>query len=218
MDVIYDKKFFVDYIKKLKDNEVNQIYNMKTPKDIKPYIMQFKQLLSYFNYSRKLEKALLLEGIKMENYYSCYLIDKNWFQRWKIHVGYDEIKNEYKKYNKDNDLNDNDYGWIEPIISKNSKNNLLTPLNNNNIFFQNEIKYLDEYIIVDKETYNLFNLGIRKSIKSDHETDFPVKIFKGKLFLYLNRKKTIFEIVFIEKISNKYFELLIKFEKEDPKI
>ena len=92
-----------------------QIYNMKL--EVNQFSFKFKQLIAYSNFRLKI-KSLLSQNIN-KNLYSqnnyC-LIDKNWLEKWKKHVGYNEIKKAYHSYKINRYLNANDYEWIKPII------------------------------------------------------------------------------------------------------
>ncbi len=52
------------------------------------------------NFKNALKEKLLNPNTKNEIIKEIYLIDKEWFEEWKIHVGYREIKEFYKKFMK----------------------------------------------------------------------------------------------------------------------
>jgi hypothetical protein len=88
-----------------------------------------------------------------------HLIDKEWIKKWKIYIGYKNIKTFYNLYKKKKKLlNMNDYDWIEPVINNNCQI-ILSPLNNKKIY--DNINN-SEFIIVDKECYSLFSLNFIK--------------------------------------------------------
>ena len=220
MDIIYDKKFFDNFINKLNDNQVNQIYNIKNQLADKPYYMQFKQIIAFYNFKKKLNEDLS-KDIQMENNQivpniinnKMYLIDKNWIQKWKKHVGFDEIKETCQQYIQNRELNENDYKLIEPFIYKNSRENLLSPLNNNIIFNNNEINVLADFIIVDENCYQLFTVGNKNKTNKLMNKCYTIKIFKDKLILIIN--ENIYLIIFREQKTKSFFELLIIFKEQN---
>ena len=72
-------------------NEVTQIYNL--PEKNQQFFIQFNQLITYHNFSRKLKQALttgvfLDKERKIENkgdyiQNTFYLIDRKWLEQWK---------------------------------------------------------------------------------------------------------------------------------------
>jgi hypothetical protein len=218
MDINYDKRFFENYIKKLNENQVNQIYNIQNQPNIKPHSLQFKQLIAFYNFKKKLNEDLSKEVSIQNNQIipneinnKMYLIDKNWIQKWKKHVGYEKVKEKCIKYNLNNrELNDSDYNWIEPIINKHSTNILLSPLDNINLFNNNEINPLADFIVVDENCYKLFTIGSKNENNELMNKFFKIKIYKEKFILIINEK--IFLLIFKENISKQYFELLIIFQ------
>ena len=212
------EKFIEDYINKLKNNEVNQLYNLQNKNDIKPHLIQFNQLITYFNFRKKLEEQLNKENNydidDNSNRIKCYLIDKNWFEKWKRHVGYKEIINEYKMNKINGELNHNDYNWIEPIISKNSSQNYLSQLDNNAIYQNNDINPLAEFIIIDDICYKYFSLGSKKLDNNRVDKYYPTKIFKEKIIIKLSNKVVL--LIFNEKeIWKRYYQLIIGFNDEN---
>ena len=200
------------YIKHLKENEINQFYNLPNQK-LKRHIIQFKQLIAYFNFKLRLKTKLKNQNNFGEVMKEIFLIDKRWFNNWKKHVGYDEIK---KKFIKDNnnirELNENDYDIIEPIINSHSVN-LLTPLENNKIYNnKNELDIYAEFVIVDKSCFCLFTL-INKIPKNILIKSYQIRIYQEKYILIIDDKQSILK--FRENERNKNFELLfiLKHEK-----
>ena len=153
-----DDKGIQNYIDKLDGNCFNLVYNIPTGQLI-PHIIQFKQLIAYFNFKIFLKEKLSNSNIKNESLKEMYLIDKEWIKKWKIYIGYKNIKTFYNLYKKKKKLlNMNDYDWIEPVINNNCQI-ILSPLNNKKIY--DNINY-SEFIIVDKECYSLFSLNFIK--------------------------------------------------------
>ena len=218
MDINYDKNFFLNYMKNLNPNQVNQVYNIKNKNNMKMYLLQFKQLINYFNFKNKLNEELTKKRIDNNPFTidKMFLIDKNWIQKWKNHVGYNEIKEKIQKYQINRELNVDDYNWIEPIISKNAPENFLSPIDNSNIYYNNNINPLADFIIVNEICYQLFTVANTQKINSLNNKSFPIKIFKEKLILTINEK--IYLFIFKEKLSNNYFELLIIFNQENSDI
>ena len=224
-----DSKLLDEFLKKFSsvNNEINNnIYNEKSQK--KPFILQYKQLISYFNFKKKLEKKLRVKQFPKEiknqneiknklspnktiiqkNY--C-LIDKKWIEKWKKHIGFNEIEKYCKENNITRELNNKDYNWISQIIEKNYKENYLNPLDMSNIYKDNKLDLFVDFEIVDKNCYELF---IKGSKNPKENKNYPIIIFKEKFILDLNQN--IIWIKFKEnkkKISQEYFEILVYFEE-----
>ena len=202
------------YIKNLQENEINQFYNLPNQK-LKRHIIQFKQLIAYFNFKLRLKAKLKNQNNFGEVMTEIFLIDKRWLSNWKKHVGYYEIK---KKFTKDNnnirELNENDYDIIEPIINSHSVN-LLTPLENKKIYNnKNELDLYAEFVIVDKSCFYLFTLvnKIPKNLLSLIKS-YQIRIYQEKYILIIDDKRCILK--FRENEKNQKFELLfiLKHEK-----
>ena len=212
-------KYFDDYIKKCKSYNLDQIYNEVNKDEKYPFFLQFIQLKEYHNFKKdfidnlnsgNLPNKKEKEGnqdneIKIgdkenkciiQNEY-C-LIDKNWIENWKKYVGYDEV---IKNINN-NKIKLSDYHWIKSIIGKNSNNYTITEPNKT--FIEEEINYGENFEIINKKCFKLFNL------KSDIRY-FPMRLQKEKNILIINDRS--FYIIFKEKKSQKYFEILINFEE-----
>ena len=148
-----EDKDIQNYINGLNVNQLNLVYNIPTEK-LKPHIIQFKQLMAYFNFKILIKEKLSNSNTKNESLIEMYLIDKEWLRKWKMHIGYKKIKTFYNLYKtKNKKLKINDYDWIEPVINNNCQI-ILSPLSNKKI--HDNIKY-SEFIIVDKECYSLFS-------------------------------------------------------------
>ena len=111
-------------------NEMTQIYNLQYEKKEGQFYIQFKQLIAYYNYRRKFKEALKngyytlkqyskeKESIYVQNEF-C-LIDREWIEQWRRHVGYEELAEFCKKNQIKKELDKNDYQMIIPIIEKNA--------------------------------------------------------------------------------------------------
>ena len=216
-----------EYLNVYQNAKENQIYNLKYEKF--PYILQFNQLIKYYKNSIEFKK-ILSEQIKpinqslskikneesknndtinkkiiVQNKY-C-LIDKNWIQKWKAHIGYEEILKILNK-NNNSEITYKDYKWIKNIIEENSTRKFLSPLDNINIFKEkDEIEATANFEIISIDCYNLFILG---GEKIDNKT-FPVRFLKEKCIVFLSKK--IFWILFKIENSDKYSELIIDFSQ-----
>ena len=186
-----------------------QIDNMKQENQ---YSFQFKQLIAYFNFRRKVHQYLSNERLTFKtNIYdqkNFCLIDKNWLEKWKKHVGYYEIRKTYyfKKLNRE--LNESDYNWINPIIENNIKDNFLELFDNKNIYKKNSfnIDPLAEFNIIEKECYKYFTFGNNKQIFNEQtliNRHYPTIFCKGKLRIMLDLDNH--QIVFKDTNTNKYF-------------
>ena len=214
------KKYIIDYLKKCKDYNLDKIYNEVNNDEKYPFILQFMQLKEFYNFKKEfidnLNSGNLPENKEKEknqdnkikigekessmiqNVY-C-LIDKEWIEIWKKYVGYDEVINNINN----NKIKLSDYNWIKSIIGKNSNKYRITPPNK--IFKEEKINYDENFEIINEVCYNLFNL-------KDDIRYFPMKLGKEKNVLIINNHS--FYIIFKEKKSQKYFEILINFEEEN---
>ena len=202
MDNDQDKNALDYYIKKLEGKEVAQIYNCSTGDEaIKEYSIKIKfhQLKAYFNLKRRLD-VFLNNNSMNKNFSKCYLIDKNWFRKWKKHVGYEDIKKDYELHNINKEIEDNDTKWIESFIKKNSSENQLSPLDNKAIFDKNGINPLADFIIVDEICNRLFSL---KAMGTDFvlskDKSYPIKFSHKKIIVELSN--LVYSIIFLRNIS-----------------
>ncbi len=197
-----------NYINKLDENQIKQLYNLNH-EGLKPHIIQFNQLIEYFNFKSKIKSQLSNPNNKGEVLNEIYLIDKRWLKKWKKHVGYNVIKKFYTGKIKKNELNKYDYDFIKPIIN-NNRQNLLTPLDNFNIYNnKGEINTYSEFIIVNKKCFELFSLGSEKSNFQLLNKNYQMTIYFDKLLLKID------EINFLLKFKEqqKKFELIINLIK-----
>ena len=98
--------------------------------NIKKYKSEFTQLKEYYNFRNRFHQALsYINADKNLIGNKCYLIDKDWLEQWKEYVGYDEIRS----LNLRRDIEDDDYGFVEPYIEKYAKKSQLPPFNTENI-------------------------------------------------------------------------------------
>ena len=227
-------KIFEEFLRKstIINNETNNhIYNMKYSK--LPFILQFIQLINYYNYSKQFEKILLTgeipdeiekggtcinnkNGQKKNTIQNSYcLIDKNWIEKWKKHVGYHDIINYCNNNQINRKLNSNDYKWISKIIEKNSIENYLNPLDMSFIYKNNEIDPLSDFDIIHKDCFILFSIGSKNIPENKNFKKYPIRFFKGKFIIYFND-----ELLWIsfkqnkDSTNKKYFEIIINFKEK----
>ena len=205
-----EDKDIQNYINGLNVNQLNLVYNIPTEK-LKPHIIQFKQLMAYFNFKILIKEKLSNSNTKNIPLKEMYLIDKEWLRKWKMHIGYKSIKTFYNLYKTKNKiLKIDDYDWIEPVINNNCQI-ILSPLNNNNI--HDNINY-SEFIIVDKECYSLFSLNfIKEQKKLNSVKNYEIRLYYEKLILIIS--ETVNLLKFKVKELNCNFELLIIFDKKN---
>lgn len=204
-------KYLKNFLNKYQYSKYNELYLINYEE--KPFILQFMQLINYFNFKKDLDKILSEDKSEknsnfIQNQY--YLIDKEWIEKWKKHVGYNEVINYLNNNNMNMRLNYNDYIWIIPIIEKNSKLNLLSPTDNFKPFEKDEINPLVEFEILNRKCYELFNIDSKNHRKY---SSFPIAFFKEKYLLIL--EPTIILISFKEKNSQDFFQLIFVFKKEN---
>ena len=203
-----------NYINNLQENEISQIYNLPDEK-LKQYKIQLKQLIEYFNFKLELNSGLSAPDYKMKNIDEIYLIDKTWFKKWEKHVGYKEIKKFYNSFRKPNKLSKSDYEWIETYIINNKSKQFLNPLDNKNIYNNKkkfELEIYSEFSIVNKKCFNLFSFG-NKNFNINLIKSYKMIKYIDKLVLLINDETSLLK--FKEKETNKNFELLINFLKNN---
>ena len=215
------------------NNDIVQIGNNKIYKitdSSYSFELQFNQLITYFNFNKVCNYALstgenpmtksqsnninndLNSSTKIIFQNKLLLIDKNWINRWKKHVGYNEVKYYFKKNNLNRKLNVDDSHWIIPIIRKNSINNSLNPLDNSVIYDENnEIDPLADFEITDEKCFNLFITGAPNIPVHINYRFYPIQLLKNKIIIFLNNN--IFLIKFKLKNEKLYPQIIIKFEK-----
>ena len=216
--------FIKEYLEKSETMEPNQIYNIKDEKN--PFKLQYYQLIEYIKFGNELNKYLSDWSLDEESNCSLIkagketnkliqnehcLIDKKWIKKWRDHVGYEEIKQYFKISNNKIIDDEENFNWIISIIEKNSKNNLLFPLNNNNIYKKNEVIEDSDFELINKQWYRLFSIGSQKTMDRNNIKFFPVIFLKEKYIVYLNYN--MFWIFFKEKKLKIQFEIIVKFEE-----
>ena len=184
----------------------------KESNKVKDYFLEFRQLKEYYNFHRKFKANMIdktIIGKMLQNDY--YLIDKNWLNKWKECVGYNDII----KLNLNRDINDNDYDLFKKFLPKNIKDIRLFPLDNSNIYLNNEeINPLSEFIIINKKCHDVFGES-RKNMKNEkNERSRPLKFLKNKIILTINENT---RIIYFKNENNDDEEIIIKFLKNDYK-
>ena len=94
-----------------------------------PFQLEFRQLKEYFNFRRKFKSDkydISKQNITIQDEY--YLINRNWIQKWKQYVGF----NEFCSLNLNRDVNDKDYDIFLDSLPKNINEMKLAPLDNSN--------------------------------------------------------------------------------------
>ena len=174
--------------------------------------IELKQLIEYFNFRKKFKSDLHSQYSYNIKKSQLYLIDKEWLNNWKKHVGYNEVKQIYKSNNYTKDLNENDSSWIQKIINENSKN-IIPSYDNKRIYNNdNSLDIFSEFVIVDKNCYNLFKYGNKKSSEElIKEKTFDILIFFEKLILIIDEKHILLKFYRKENQLTRSHEIIIKF-------
>ena len=176
--------------------------------NIKKYKSEFTQLKEYYNFRNRFHQTLShIKANKNLLGNKCYLIDKNWLEQWKKYVGYNEICSLHLR----RDIEDDDYGFVEPYLEKYTKKSQLPPFNTDIIFQNGEVNPLSEFSIIDEECFEKFISGKCKDIKEDKS--FPMIFIRNKLII--NVTKDSFIIIFEENKTESIFELLFVTEEKD---
>ena len=151
--------------------------------NIKKYTSEFIQLKEYYNFRNRFHQALsYIKDNKNLIGNKCYLIDKNWLEQWKEYVGYNEIRS----LNLRRDIEDDDYGFVEPYIEKYAKKSQLPPFNTENIFQKDKVNPLSEFAIIDEECFEKFISGKCKDVKKNKS--FTMIFIKNKLIINVSIK------------------------------
>ena len=168
------------------------------------------QLISYFNFRKKFKSALYSQNLYNIQKGQIYLIDKEWLNKWKESIGYSQIKNCYRANNYNRDLNEADFQWIQKIIKENSKN-IVPPFNNQKIFDNNNnLNIFSEFVIVDKNCYDLFKNGNNNRALINDKA-YEVILFSEKLILVIDEKHILLKFFRIENETKYSHEIIIKF-------
>ena len=199
----------------------------------------FNQLIKYFRFRRRFDELLENDSEKnninlnqsLENNKSnetsknkifnpqshiqnrwC-LIDKSWINKWKKHIGYQEIIQLIKK----NEIKESDYENIKPIIQRHSSENRILPLDMSRIYENNNLNILSDFDIIYLKLFEEFSVFIPPNVKDNPiiYKCYSIKISKNKYIIKLD--SDIFQIVFLEKSLKNYIELLIIFQKKSDK-
>ena len=215
-------------------NEMTQIYNLEGDKTENQLKLQFNQFIKYYNFRKKFKESIESgyynkNNKPISNQYiqnEFCLIDSEWIEKWRKHVGYKDIVNYIKQKEIRRDLNENDYSWIKPIIEENAKENHLPLLNNGNIYQENNEKINPEanFYIINTECYHSFifkdfidNIFNYKTYYFDDRTaeirHIPIKFIKKKIILIFDLQNL--QIIF--KHNNSYIDILLKFEENNEK-
>ena len=192
----------------------------------------FNQIMTYFNFRRKIDK--LLEGslkkdentfkdvkkeVKIEeeksqnkeNKNKIYqnefcLIDTIWINKWKKYIDYNAIIKQISK----NKISKDDFKDIKPIIEKHFTKSILLPLNMSKIYKNNKLDINSNFDIFYRKIAKLFfpeNL-IEEPLMIKC---YPVRFFKNKYIIDLD--DNTFQIIFKEEKTNQFFEILIIFKQ-----
>ena len=182
-------------------------------KSNKPYYLEFQQLKEYYNFQRRLKKDK--KDINKQNKWirnEYYLIDKNWLNKWKEFVKYED----FNKKDLNRDMNDNDYTEFKDCISENKKDLILSPLDNSDIYLKNgEINLMADFIIIDKKCRDLFMKTRLNMQYKVNEKSIPVKFIKEKILFDINKNTKI--ILFLNNIKKIIEEIIIIFKDQNNK-
>ena len=191
------------------DQTIYPFQNYIVSKD-KPFQLEFRQLKEYFNFRRKF-KLERVEPSKqnqiIQNEY--YLIDKNWLNKWKELVKY----NEFSAFNINRDANDNDYNIFKTNLPRNINELKLSPLDNSNIYNdKGEINPLAEFIIIDKKCQQVFAKTRQNIQYNSLEVPVPLTFTKDFIVLHINNNTKLF--CFRDDHTKKDMEIIIQFKWE----
>ena len=177
----------------------------------KPFQLEFRQLKEYFNFRRRFKTDKIdtnKQGITFPRDYS--LIDKNWLNKWKESVGY----NNFVSFDFNREVKDSDYNtFINNCLPANKNEIKLSPLDNSNIYnSQGEINPLAEFIIIDKKCQEVFGESRQNMAYNIIEKPVPLTFFNDKIILHINNNTKLF--CFRDDITNKDMEIIIIFKEQ----
>ena len=220
-----------DNYKRRKTIAMTQIYNLEADKKQNQFKLQFNQLKKYYTFRKKFKDSIekgyynlnnkKIIGEYIQNEF-C-LIDSEWIENWRKHVGYNTIVDLIEKNQIKLEFSEKDYSWIKSIIEENAKENHLPLLNNENIYQENNEKINPDanFYVIDKECYesfifkdnNLKDNNLYFDDKTAKIRHIPIKFLKKKIILMLDIYN--FQITF--KHKNSYIDILLKFEENNEK-
>ena len=191
------------------DQTIYPFQNYIVSKD-KPFQLEFRQLKEYFNFRRKFKKDRNDKSKHNQiipNEY--YLIDKNWLNKWKELVKY----NEFSAFNINRDANDNDYNIFKTNLPRNINELKLSPLDNSNIYNdKGVINPLAEFIIIDKKCQQVFAKTRQNIQYNSLEVPVPLTFTKDFIVLHINNNTKLF--CFRDDHTKKDMEIIIQFKWE----
>ena len=175
--------------------------------------LEFQQLIAYYNFRLHFKEKLEKENSEKYDNQKYYLIDKKWLKTWKLHVGYNEICQERSDKGKYlTELNNNDYNDILPYLKIFCNKNTIFPLVNKDIYNKGVINPISDFIVVDKNCYDIF---IIPNYSSDKEKNsFSILFFKENFLLKINPTQFLlsYKAVTKDKDGNEkgsYWELVL---------
>ena len=176
--------------------------------------MEFQQLKAYYNFRLNFKKKLK-EGNNKKDEIRYYLIDKDWIHKWKKHVGYNHISQKRIDNRMNNkELNDSDYKEILPFFIIFSNKYTIFPLDNKNIYNNEKINPLSDFIIVDQNCYNAF-VSTGNNFPNEINKNFSIFFFKEKFLLKFNSHNYFLMFKFSRANTNEiYWELLLIFSEK----
>ena len=177
----------------------------------KPFQLEFRQLKEYFNFRRRFKTDKIdtnKQGITFPQDY--YLIDKNWLNKWKEFVGY----NNFVSFDFNREVKDSDYNtFIKNCLPANKNEIKLSPLDNSNIYnSQGEINPLAEFIIIDKKCQEVFGESRQNMAYNIIEKPVPLTFFNDKIIIHINNNTKLF--CFRDDMTNKDMEIIIIFTEQ----
>ena len=192
------------------------------------YSQEFTQCIGFIFYNDKLKKEINKQDFANQNCniefknHNHYLISKEWIEKWKQYIGFDEIKNKMKQMQKST-LELSDYQWVQPIINNNTKDKTLAPLVNrviyNEAFIQNNrivtINEMKDFIVLDEQTFMSF---INKNDPVENELSkhpaVKIKVGNNKIIIKFDECNYFISFKYTDmNMATKYCELFFTIEQ-----
>ena len=142
----------------------------------------YTDIITYYNMEKKIEKKFK-NPINYGQKFECFLVDKNWDNKWKKYSYYDSIKRECLEKNildKDKIINKIKAEQTKNYLNYDDVNNLENYLAFNEKRIYDSIKASNKsYVILNKDFINLFTITKDKNLFKP----IPFKLFNNLIII-----------------------------------
>ena len=152
--------------------------------------LEFQRLKAYYNFRLKLKIKFKEEKSDKYDNEQYYLVDKKWLKNWKVHVGYNSIcQGRYNIQSYNNEITDEDYDTILPLLKIFCNQNTIFPLVNNEIYVNGEINPISDFIFTDKNCIDSF---ASPNLLNENNKSFSIMFFNGNFLIKFSPTQFLF--------------------------